>query len=134
MTKTETLLTCLAEECPETAQRISKALRFSLGEIQDGQEYSNAERIVYEFNDIVAVMEMLKEEGAIDKVIDKEAIELKKKKLNKWLDYSSKMGTMDSACCFSCSNWRNTSSDRGECKFFNIYTIEKFHCSEYARK
>jgi hypothetical protein len=61
MTKTENLLTILAEECAETAQRVSKAIRFTLDEIQPNQEedLTNAERIVYEFNDIVAVMEVL---------------------------------------------------------------------------
>ncbi len=61
MTRTELLLTVLAEECVETAQRVSKAIRFTLEEIQPEQELTNAQRIVYEFNDIVAVMEVLQQ-------------------------------------------------------------------------
>ncbi len=64
MTKTEMLLTLLAEECNETAQRASKAIRFGLDEVQEGQPHNNADRIVYEFNDLVAVTEMLKRKGA----------------------------------------------------------------------
>ena len=95
MTRTELLLITLSEECNETAQRVSKALRFTLEEIQDGQTFNNAERIVYEFNDIAAVMEILKEEGLVEKVIDREAIELKKVKVKKWLQYSEKVGTLE---------------------------------------
>jgi hypothetical protein len=94
MTRTENLLTILGEECVETAQRVSKAIRFTLHEIQDGQELTNAERIVYEFNDIVAMMEILQEEGVFDKVIDREAIDKKKLKVTKYLDYSVELGTV----------------------------------------
>jgi hypothetical protein len=61
MNNTEHLLTILSEECVETAQRVSKAIRFGLTEVQEGQHLNNAERLVYEFNDIVAVMELLHE-------------------------------------------------------------------------
>lgn len=94
MTKIENLLIILAEECSETAQRVSKALRFTLDEIQTGQKMTNAERIIYEFNDIVAVMEILKDEGVFDKVIDRDSIELKKNKVEKYLNYSFKVGTV----------------------------------------
>jgi hypothetical protein len=94
MTRTELLLTVLGEECNETAQRVSKAIRFTLDEIQPGQELTNAQRIVYEFNDIVAVMEILKEEGIFDKVIDRDAIEEKKIKIEKYIKYSTEMGVI----------------------------------------
>ncbi len=94
MTKNEHLLTRLSEECNETAQRVSKALVFGLTEIQPGQSLSNAERIVYEFNDIVGLMELLQEAGCVDKVIDRTAIELKKAKVKKYMDYSNECGTV----------------------------------------
>jgi len=94
MTRTELLLTILAEECVETAQRASKAIRFTLDEVQEGQELSNAQRIVYEFNDIFAVMQMLFEEGLIHRTLDYTAINAKKAKIEKWLDYSQKMGAL----------------------------------------
>jgi hypothetical protein len=95
MTRTEILLTTLMEECAETAQRASKAIRFTLDEVQPVQDMNNAQRIVYEFNDIVAVMEILQEDGVIEKVIDRESIEKKKAKIAKYLDYSAKMGTLN---------------------------------------
>lgn len=94
MTKKELLLTVLSEECVETAQRVSKAIRFGLNEIQEGQSLNNSERLIYEFNDILAMMEILKEEGLINNVIDREAIEKKKIKVKKYLDYSIKLGTV----------------------------------------
>ncbi len=94
MTRNENLLTILGEECVETAQRVSKALRFTLEEIQPEQELTNAQRIVYEFNDILAVMEILQDEGVFDKVIDREAIDKKKIKVAKYLAYSAQVGTV----------------------------------------
>lgn len=94
MTRIENLLTILGEECVETAQRVSKALRFTLSDIQSGQDLSNAERIIYEFNDIVAVMEILNEEGILNKVIDRKAIDKKKMKIFKYLTYSQNIGAI----------------------------------------
>ena len=92
MTHNENLLVCLLEECGETGQRASKALRFGINEIQKGQPLTNAERIVYEFNDIMAVMEIMRDAGLISKIIDRDAIELKKKKLLEGIIYSIKEG------------------------------------------
>ncbi len=97
MTAQENLLVILAEECAETAQRADKALRFSMEEIQPEQTLSNAERIVYEFNDIYSVMELLLEAGMINRIIDREAIDLKKEKIKKYLEYSKSLGTVNSA-------------------------------------
>lgn len=94
MTRTENLLTILGEECVETAQRVSKALRFTLDEVQPEQDLTNAQRIVYEFNDIVAVMEILQEEGIFEKVIDRDAITKKKIKVVKYLSYSAEIGAV----------------------------------------
>lgn len=55
MNRTEHLLTCLAEECAEVAQRVSKALRFGLDERQADQPDDNAERIRMEMYDLLAV-------------------------------------------------------------------------------
>lgn len=81
MTYDENLLVCLSEECDEVSQRACKAIRFGVDEVQEGQELSNAERIVYEFNDLFAVMEMILDRGLISKIIDRPAIELKKVKV-----------------------------------------------------
>ncbi len=95
MTKQEHLLTLLMEECAETAQRASKAIRFTMDEIQPGQILTNGARIVYEFNDILAVMELLQDSGAIGNVIDRKAIDLKKEKVREYMRYSRDLGTID---------------------------------------
>lgn len=92
MTETEILLCCLAEECAEVAQRVSKALRFGLSEVQPGQPYNNAVRISVELTDMCAVMEMLEEAGALPQVhtadIQEAALAAKKSKVRAYLEYS----------------------------------------------
>jgi len=53
------LLTILAEECCEVGQRVSKALRFGIWEVQPEQKLTNAERIEIELGDLIAVMKRL---------------------------------------------------------------------------
>ncbi len=99
MDRLEHLLTRLGEECAEVIQRASKAKIFTLAEIQPGQQLSNAERLMYEFNDLYAVMEMVIEEGwgtsaRLSDLIDRKAIESKKAKVEEFLLLSKKMGTL----------------------------------------
>lgn len=86
MTETEILLCCLAEECAEVAQRVSKALRFGLGERQPGQPLDNAERIVDELNDLITVADMLVERGILKSPLEEKAE--KYDKVMRYLDYS----------------------------------------------
>ena len=65
MNRLEHLLTIGAEECAEVAQRISKALRFGLEEVQPGQLLDNAERIREEFTDLCATLQMIEEEAEV---------------------------------------------------------------------
>lgn len=100
MTKLENLLTILIEECGETAQRATKALRFTLEEIQPNLhqnplQLNNAQRLIYEFNDICAVMEMLEDEGYLPASYDSRAMNLKKEKVKKYLELSQKLGTVE---------------------------------------
>jgi len=92
MTRTELLLTVLSEECTEVGQRACKAIRFGLNEVQEGQEKTNAERLIYEFNDLLAVMYQLKDDGLIDRIVDPEMIRLKREKMDKWIKYSNELG------------------------------------------
>lgn len=64
--QTEHLLICVAEECNEVAQRVSKALRFGLTEVQAGQDRTNAERIMDEFIDLTVVLAMLAAAGHLN--------------------------------------------------------------------
>lgn len=94
MNRTEHLLSCLAEECAEVAQRVSKALRFGLDEVQPGQPHTNAQRIGQEFHDLLAVVEMLEEEGSLDRPTDTHAIERKKAKVLAFMEYAEQCGTL----------------------------------------
>lgn len=94
MTEEQYLLTILIEECNETAQRATKALIFGLQEIQPEQPLTNAERIIYEFNDIIAIMELLMSRKLMETVYDGVAIGLKKIKIEKYLEYSKECGTL----------------------------------------
>lgn len=94
MNRKEHLITILGEECVETSQRASKALRFGTDEVQPGQDKTNVERVVHEFNDIVAMMEMLQKEGIVSEIFDRTAIANKKEQVEKFLKYSSDLGTL----------------------------------------
>jgi NTP pyrophosphatase (non-canonical NTP hydrolase) len=96
VTRTEHLLTILAEECAEVAQRVSKALRFGLAEVQPGQEYTNAERIEFELTDLIAAAEMLIEDRVIaDPDQNDILISEKKRKVEKFLKFSAGRGLVD---------------------------------------
>ena len=93
MTRTQLLLTLLAEECNEVAQRASKAIRFGLDEVQEGQQLNNADRIVYELNDLLAIVHILQEGKSLPlNIADTGAIMIKKDKVDKWLEYSFNRG------------------------------------------
>lgn len=98
MTRTEHLLTIVAEECNEVAQRCTKALRFGMTEIQPEQALTNAERIAGEYSDLVAALILLRREcpGLIPDITD-EALEAKRQKIERSLEYSASVGTLESA-------------------------------------
>jgi hypothetical protein len=94
MTRKEHLLTIAAEEACELGQRITKALRFSLEEIQPGQELTNAERIMEEYHDLFAMFQMLHREGFIDGTINGDRCMKKISQVEKYLEYSKHLGTL----------------------------------------
>ncbi len=93
MNKQELLLTVVGEECAEVHQRCSKALRFGMSEIQSEQKLSNKDRILLEFNDLVAAMELLFDCKSTD-LIDERKLHAKKVKIEKYLQYSLGLGTV----------------------------------------
>lgn len=94
MNREEHLLVIMAEECNEVGQRISKALRFGLSEVQRNQEENNAQRIVYEFSDLIAVYEMLRDEGVIPDVKEYD-LNVKKARVEKYLLHSKNNNRLD---------------------------------------
>lgn len=96
MNRKEYLLWLVSEECNEVGQRASKAARFALSEVQPGQPLSNAERIVQEWYDLSAVMEMMFDEGLLAQWPNaREVIEAKKAKIEKFMGYSRACGTLE---------------------------------------
>jgi|11BtaG_2_1085332.scaffolds.fasta_scaffold32430_2 hypothetical protein len=94
MSRDEHLLTIVAEECNEVAQRATKALRFSLEEKEPGQEHTNKERLFQEFGDLVAVLRMLFPED-FDHIPFTEWQKNKQEKVKRYLEYSEFLGTVN---------------------------------------
>lgn len=97
MNRTEYLLTQAASECNEVAHRITKALHFGLDEKQPGQSLSKAERIVGEFVELAAVMQMLEDESLIDFPVGHERnalAEQKRRRVEHFMAYARECGTV----------------------------------------
>ena len=99
MTREQFLLIKLSEECAEVSQRALKQVQFGSGEIQKDQPSTNAERLVSEIIDLISIVKLLDESGALpikDVTADEfdAAFEAKKKKLQKYVDYSHTLGVL----------------------------------------
>lgn len=92
MNRIEYLLIQAGSECNEVAHRASKALHFGLSEVEPGQELTNAQRIVGEYVDLLAVMQMLEEDGLVHLPTGPELaqrIDTKKAKVEKFIRYAA---------------------------------------------
>lgn len=95
MNREEHLLTCLGEEAAEVAQRVSKALRFGLREVQKGQPKTNRERIIEEIKDFIAVAESLYRLGILDSFQpNPHEIKAKGDKIEKYMEISREQGVL----------------------------------------
>ncbi|BAU92512.1 hypothetical protein MPPM_3907 [Methylorubrum populi] len=95
MTETEHLLLCLAEECDEVGQRVMKALRFGLDEVQPGQPHSNAARITHELHDLISVAAILSDMGVIPNPYPINAVvEAKAQKIAKFMEIGRREGVL----------------------------------------
>ena len=94
-TELDHLLSTLAEECAEVIQRITKAQRWGLSEVQPGQSLNNAERIRQELNDVRAVVEMLYEWHGVNLLHDNEQIRAKREKVLHFMKYARDIGEME---------------------------------------
>ncbi len=97
MKKHEIYLTCLSEECAEVAHRVSKALRFGLNEIEPEQNYSNAERIAKEINDLFVVVDLLESANLIPNLRTSESKAAKITKLADSFRYSKELKCFEDA-------------------------------------
>jgi len=89
----EYLLVCLGEELNESAQEVAKCLRFTCDDQHPSKQFTNLEGLSIEFSQVIAVMEMLAEEG-IKIQIRQDVIEEKKRKLLWYAKQSRKLGVL----------------------------------------
>jgi hypothetical protein len=94
MNRIEHLLVCVTEECAEIAQAADKALRFGLEDGSPERQSTNAEDIVKEYSDLVALIRMLFEEGVLKDYNMERQIEMKREKVNKYMEYAKQQGTL----------------------------------------
>jgi len=93
ITRQDQLLVIAGEESAEVIQELSKCLRFGPEEIYPPIGKTNADRVLDEFNDLVAVMEMLQAEGLFEQgLYDRGLIAAKKLKVERHMLYSSSLG------------------------------------------
>lgn len=96
MNRQEHLLTCLSEECAEVAQRVSKALRFGLDDVQRDQPLSNRVRIRDELKDLLAVVNILCEEGTLSPscMPSQAEVDQKRAKIERYMEISRREGVL----------------------------------------
>lgn len=105
MDRQEHLITILGEECSELHQELCKILRFGI-DFDNHTSGSNTQRILKEFNDLIAMSEMVNdsvietsktisfsEKGIMYR--DENLILEKKAKVEKFLLHSKECGTLD---------------------------------------
>ena len=95
MNRNEYISICAMEECSEVAQAISKLNRFGNG-LSKGSMLLNSEKLIHEFNELFAAIQMMQEEGIIPHEHDlliPDVIEAKKRRINLYYNESLALGT-----------------------------------------
>lgn len=92
MTMSEYLLVCLIEECAEVQHRASKALRFGLDEVQQGQLFTNTERLEAELADLIFILSELASQGIMGNA---DFSGIKSLNFTKYLRLSQKLGRLE---------------------------------------
>lgn len=82
------LLDHLIEECAEVIQRVTKAKRFGLAEVQEGQTLTNAERIAMEAGNVVAVLDALTDANIFTCEMMNQGYYAKEAGMKKWMQHS----------------------------------------------
>ena len=92
----EHLLAVLAEELGEVQKHCHKAIRFGLDDRDPTIAFSlpESELIVIEMQDVYAALEMLSERGLVRVFSNRSAINAKKAKVLKYLDYARRAGAL----------------------------------------
>lgn len=94
MNYTQFLLIKLAEEAAEISQIALKASQFGLQEKNPKLEWNNVECIYAELNDLLGIINILNSDSEIEFNFtpNNEAINAKKEKIKKYLQYSIDLG------------------------------------------
>lgn len=111
------LLTKLAEECAEVAQRALKQQQFGRDEFEPGQEKTNGERLFEEIIDlttIIGLLENIKEIPVLSLGECDKMVETKKAKILKYRRYSQKLGFVSPEICIRCGVGKDHDQD-GNC-------------------
>lgn len=92
----EYLLVCLAEECAEVIQNCTKIQRFGWHDrnITIENARTNLEELNLEFNDIIAIVQLLAGRG-VDIGTDDKLIKAKTERTHKWANYAAQQGRVD---------------------------------------
>jgi hypothetical protein len=90
----EYLLVCLGEEFNESAQEVAKCLRFTCMDRHPSKPHNNLEGLRKEFSQVIAVMELLEDEGIHIMPVDRNEIEAKKQRLLEYAEHSRKLGVL----------------------------------------
>jgi len=111
------LLTKLAEECVEVAQRALKQQQFGRDEIEPGHDKTNGERLFGEIIDLITVvglLENIKEIPILSMGESDELVAGKQAKILKYRQYSQKLGFVEPDRCLRCGVGRDHDQD-GDC-------------------
>lgn len=96
MDKKEHLLICLAEECAEVSQAVSKALRFGLDYGYPDTNRTNKSDIQKEIIDVIAVAQMLMSEGILDPIdLVHSGIVEKQEKVKRYMEHAKITGALN---------------------------------------
>ena len=93
MNRVQHLLIKLNEECVEIAKSADKALIFGLDDEYRGKGITPRNDIIQEFNDLIGIIEMLRDEG-VDIPILPDKVQAKKAKASVFMDYAEERGTL----------------------------------------
>lgn len=87
------ILIILMEECAEVQQRASKALRFGLADIEQGQSLRNRTRLAQEIGDLRSIVFLAQGEGIIDADVVSQATYAKDRKLEIYMQTDPEDGS-----------------------------------------
>ena len=82
--QTKEVMDILQEECAEVIQAVSKCSRFGMDNCKPGKPLTNREHLEEELGDVLAMVDIMLEQGIVNIAKLEEAKLNKKYKLKKW--------------------------------------------------